>query len=151
VEIERKFLVDRVPRLRGAEGVEIEQGYLAAEPGGGEVRLRRQGEELLLTAKRGAGLSRDEAEVELDRGQFEALWPLTEGRRLSKVRYAVMEGTDPIELDVYRGELDGLSVAEVEFASKQQAEEFHPPSWLGREVTGEEGYTNRSLAERGAP
>lgn len=151
MEIERKFLVQAAPTLNEAERVEIEQGYIVATPGDAEVRLRRQGEQLLLTAKRGAGLVREEVEIELERAQFEALWPLTDGMRLSKVRYLLRTGDREIELDVYEGELDGLSVAEVEFPSEAQAESFQPPGWLGPEITGDERYANRALAVDGAP
>jgi CYTH domain-containing protein len=150
VEIERKFLVSETPDLAGTDSDEIEQGYLAigAE---GEVRLRRKGEKLVLTAKRGAGISRDEAEIELDREAFERLWPLTEGRRLHKRRHVIPHGDRTIELDVYEGDLSGLLVAEVEFPSEDEAGLFEPPDWIGEEVTGDERYLNETLATRGAP
>ena len=62
MEVERKFLVPGPPDLEGAEAEEIEQGYLATGADG-EVRLRRKGDARLLTAKLGAGLSRQEEEV----------------------------------------------------------------------------------------
>ena len=150
MEVERKFLVGDPPDLAGTDADEIEQGYLAigAE---GEVRVRRKGEKLVLTAKRGAGMSREEAEVELDREAFEALWPLTEGRRLHKRRHVIPQGDLKIELDVYEGELEGLLVAEVEFPSEDDAGRFAPPDWIGDEVTGDERYLNETLATRGAP
>jgi CYTH domain-containing protein len=150
VEIERKFLVSETPDLAGTDSDEIEQGYLAigAE---GEVRLRRRGEKLVLTAKRGAGISRDEAEIELDREAFERLWPLTEGRRLHKRRHVIPHGDRTVELDVYEGDLSGLVVAEVEFPSEDEAGLFEPPDWIGEEVTGDERYLNETLATRGPP
>ena len=93
MEVERKFLVGDPPDLAGADSNEIEQGYLAVGAEG-EVRLRRKGEKLLLTAKRGSGLSREEAEIELDREAFEGLWPLTEGRRLHKRRQVLVNGIE---------------------------------------------------------
>jgi adenylate cyclase len=150
VEVERKFLVTDPPDLGGDAGEEIEQGYLAIGSEG-EVRVRRKGERLVLTAKRGAGLSREEAEVELDREAFEALWPLTEGRRLHKRRSVIPHGDLSIELDVYEGELAGLVVAEIEFGSEEEARGFEPPEWVGAEVTGDERYLNETLATRGAP
>jgi adenylate cyclase len=150
MEVERKFLVPEPPDLSGAEAKEIEQGYLAVGTDG-EVRLRRKGDSLLLTAKRGGGLSREEAEVELDRGAFERLWPLTEGRRLHKRRHVVPHGDLEIEVDVYAGDLDGLMVAEIEFDSEEAARAFEPPEWLGDEVTGDERYLNETLATAGAP
>ena len=150
VEVERKFLVPDPPDLAGTQVDEIEQGYLAigAE---GEVRVRRKGELLVLTAKRGTGLSRQEAEVALDRERFDALWPLTEGRRLHKRRHVLPHGDLKIEVDVYEGDLEGLVVAEVEFPSEEEARGFDPPAWLGEEVTGDRRYLNETLATEGAP
>ena len=150
MEVERKFLVADRPPLDEARVVEIEQGYLAVGAEG-EVRLRRKGDRRLLTVKRGAGLSREEAEVELAGDQFDALWPLSEGRRLRKRRHVVPHDELEIELDVYAGELDGLVVAEVEFESEDAARGFDPPEWLGDEVTGDEAYLNETLAVRGRP
>jgi CYTH domain-containing protein len=105
----------------------------------------------MLTAKRGSGISRDEAEVEVDRDSFERLWPLTEGRRLHKRRHVIPHGDQTIELDVYEGELEGLRVAEIEFPSEDEAIRFQPPAWLGDEVTGDERYLNETLATKGRP
>ena len=152
MEIERKFLVAERPDLAAGERLEIEQGYLAlAGDGEAEVRLRRQADELLLTVKGGSGQSRLEEEIELDRGRFEALWPLTEGRRLVKTRHRIAHGRHTIELDVYAGELEGLLVAEVEFPDQASAEEFEPLDWFGDEVTGDRRYLNQTLATEGAP
>jgi adenylate cyclase len=150
MEVERKFLVAEPPDLEGADADEIEQGYLAIGADG-EVRLRRRGEQLTLTAKRGSGLARDEAEVELERDAFEELWPLTEGRRLHKRRHVLPHGDLEFEVDVYEADLEGLVVAEIEFPSEDAAREFEPPDWIGEEVTGDERYLNETLASRGRP
>jgi adenylate cyclase len=150
MEVERKFLVAEPPDLEGADADEIEQGYLAIGADG-EVRLRRRGEQLILTAKRGSGLARDEAEVELERDAFDELWPLTEGRRLHKRRHVLPHGDLEFEVDVYEADLEGLVVAEIEFPSEEAAREFEPPDWIGEEVTGDERYLNETLASRGRP
>jgi adenylate cyclase len=150
VEVERKFLVPDPPDLEGAEADEIEQGYLATGADG-EVRLRRKGDARLLTAKLGAGLSRQEEEVEIDRDSFDRLWQLTEGRRLHKRRHVLPDGNRRVEVDVYEGDLDGLVVAEIEFDSEEEARAFEPLDWLGEEVTGDERYLNETLATRGPP
>jgi CYTH domain-containing protein/CHAD domain-containing protein len=149
-EIERKFLVREMPRAESGRTV-IEQGYLALDERG-EVRLRRQGGELLLTAKSGHGEVREEVEVPIEPRAFEALWPLTAGRRLRKVRhYVPLREQLRAEIDVYAGALDGLRTAEIEFESVEEADRFRPPSWLGDELTGDERYANQSLATRGLP
>ena len=150
MEVERKFLVSAPPGLDATEADEIEQGYLAIGSDG-EVRVRRKGERLLLTAKRGFGLSREEAEVELDRESFDELWRLTDGRRLRKRRHVLPLGDLRVEVDVYGGDLEGLMVAEIEFASEEEAKAFDPPGWLGEEVTGDHRYLNETLATAGAP
>jgi CYTH domain-containing protein/CHAD domain-containing protein len=149
-EIERKFVLEEMPpQAVGAPATQIEQGYLAVDEEF-EVRLRRIGGERLLTVKRGHGESREEIEVRLYSEQFEALWPLTEGRRLRKARHRLPLGAGlVVELDRYGSELAGLLVAEVEFPSEQASHGFQPPAWLGREVTGEAAYANQALAMNG--
>jgi CYTH domain-containing protein/CHAD domain-containing protein len=149
-EIERKFLVDEIPRAESGR-TEIEQGYLALGEDS-EVRLRRAGGELFLTAKTGSGEVREEAEVPIELHAFEALWPLTAGRRVRKVRhYVPLDEDRRAEIDVYAGELEGLRTAEVEFGSREEADRFEPPPWLGEELTGDRRYANRSLATAGLP
>jgi CYTH domain-containing protein/CHAD domain-containing protein len=149
-EIERKFLVDEIPRAESGR-TEIEQGYLALGEDS-EVRLRRAGDELVLTAKTGSGEIREEVEVPIDPHAFESLWPLTAGRRVRKVRHYVPLGEDRrAEIDVYAGELEGLRTAEIEFDSLEEADRFEPPPWLGEELTGDGRYANRSLATAGLP
>ena len=151
VEIERKFLVERAPDGLPA-GEAIEQGYLAVAPDGVEVRIRRRAGRSTLTVKSGPAHVRVEEELDIDDRRFEALWPLTEGRRVAKTRHLVPLGDDlTAELDVYAEALDGLLVAEVEFASAEASAAFAPPDWLGTEVTGDARYANQSLALQGAP
>lgn len=152
IEIERKFLVERLPdHLDDHPFREIEQGYLAITDEV-EVRVRRYGDEAFLTVKSSGGQERIEEEIEIDRRRFDALWPLTDGRRLEKRRYAIPAGDGlTLELDVYHGRLEGLLTAEVEFGSLADAAVFVPPEWLGRDVTDELRYKNKRLATDGLP
>jgi CYTH domain-containing protein/CHAD domain-containing protein len=149
-EIERKFLVTEMPRAESGSTA-IEQGYLALDENT-EVRLRRAGDELFLTAKGGHGEVREEVEVSIDPKSFEALWPLTAGRRVRKVRhYMPLAHGLRAEVDVYEGGLDGLRTTEVEFDSPEAARAFTPPPWFGRELTGDRRYANQTLATEGLP
>jgi CYTH domain-containing protein len=151
-EIERKWvLAAPPPELAGCERRRVEQGYVALDDAGAEVRVRRAGDELTLTVKSAPGLARVEEELPLSPAQFESLWALTEGRRVVKTRHLVPLGELTAEVDVYEGGLGGLVTAEVEFGSEPESEAFAPPEWLGREVTGDKRYANRSLAVDGAP
>jgi adenylate cyclase len=148
VEIERKFLLERLPDGL-PEGERIRQGYLAIADDGVEVRVRDRAGTATLTIKSGPAHVRVEEELEIGAARFESLWPLTEGRRIAKTRHvlALGEGVDA-EIDVYD---DGLLVAEIEFPDDASSEAFTLPGWLGREVTGDARYANQSLAVHGTP
>ena len=146
-EIERKFLIKRLPlEILGSRYFKIAQGYLATEPGGRHVRLRKQGKTASLTFKVGRGGAREERELRLSAKQFAILWPATMGRRLRKTRYEVPWKNFTVEIDIYHGRNQGLIVAEVEFPSQLSRARFKPPAWFGREVTGEKRYSNIRLA-----
>jgi adenylate cyclase len=153
-EIERKLLVDELPDdLAGPawSARRLEQGYLAIT-GEAEIRIRRAGDDAWLTVKSSPGLSRVEEELALEADAFERLWPLTEGRRLVKVRHTREDAPGVIfELDVYEGTLAGLATLEVEFASEDAARAWTPPAWAGRDVTGDKAYANQTLAVHGRP
>jgi adenylate cyclase len=153
VEIERKFLVAELPAGLGEHPQErIEQGYLAIAPDGVEVRVRRRAGQATLTIKSGPGQVRTEEELAIDERRFDALWRLTEGRRVSKTRHVLPLAEGVVaELDIYDGELEGLLSVEVEFGSREASERFAPPPWVGRELTGDKRYANQSLALDGLP
>ena len=92
-----------------------------------------------------------EVEVEISAADFDQLWDLAPGRRIDKTRYPVAAGGHTVEVDVYAGPLAGLVVAEVEFASREDAETFTPPAWCGDELTGDPSWSNASLAAHGRP
>ena len=151
-EIERKYLIAGLPKSVAMSGpVFIKQGYIVIASDGTEVRLRHKGEKFFQTVKRGSGLTREESEIELTEQQFEVLWPQTEGRRVEKERHEIPYGSLTIELDIFCGELEGLIIAEVEFADEENGKAFTPPSWFGREVTGAPRYLNQTLAVKGRP
>ncbi|HSU86973.1 MAG TPA: hypothetical protein VLI42_09600 [Chthoniobacterales bacterium] len=147
LEIERKFLIARLPRtLRRYPRKEIAQGYLAVGRDRTHVRLRKVGRLYSLTFKRGRAQSREEREIRLTPAQFAILWPATTGSRLTKTRYSVPWKQLVIEIDIYGGSNEGLIVAEVEFPDATTRDSFRPPDWLGDEVTGARGYSNVRLA-----
>jgi adenylate cyclase len=157
MEIERKFLLSGVPpTMRFARREPIRQGYVALD-GDTEVRLRITAKGAVLTIKAGRGGVRVEEEIALEARQAEALWELTEGRRVQKTRRRVRlagstNGPELVaEVDEYAGALDGLVVVEVEFPDEEAARAFEPPAWFGRELTDDWRYANRSLASDGMP
>lgn len=150
VEIERKYLLSRLPALPPAADVlEIDQGYL---PGRNVLeRLRRQRSRdgtvrHFRSVKLGAGVERLEYEDEIDASLFEHLWQVTEGRRLRKRRHIVPAAGATWEIDEFTDRPLVLAELELDRADAPVA----IPDWLKpvlvREVTDEPAYTNRSLA-----
>ena len=151
-EIERKWLLKQLPKSDRSivRTEEILQGYLVAGDDS-EVRIRRAGKKNTLTVKSGSGLTRDETEISISAADFDRLWPSTEGQRIFKSRLKVFHKSATLEIDSYSGDLRGLYVVEAEFKSENDAMNFVPPAWVGREVTGDKAYGNRNLATKGTP
>src|SRR5205814_8485278 len=102
-EIERKFLIKRLPvKILRSRHFPIAQGYLANEPGGRHVRLRKKAKTASLTFKVGRGTSREEREIRLSPKQFAMLWPATRGRRVRKTRYEIRGKDVKFQVDIYR-------------------------------------------------
>lgn len=151
LEIERKYLLRKMPVLperAGRRTLTIDQGYIPGERV--KERLRRTEENgtarWYRSVKLGKGLSRLEFEDECSGEIFNAMWPLTAGRRLRKVRHVVPEGALNWEIDQF---LDReLVLAEVEIPTAETVVTI--PDWvaavLDREVTGETPYLNSTLA-----
>lgn len=145
--VERKFLLGEIPKVLGlAGGTRVEQGYLAVEKDGSEVRIRKTEKSGVLFVKNATGPGQVEVEVALTAEQTAALWPLTEGRRMSKISHKVDVADIPFTLDLYEGQLNWLRIAEAEFPGPTAAEAFTPPAWFKREVSDLVAYKHSNLA-----
>lgn len=146
-EIERKFLVRGETWKEGAFGMRYRQGYLSTDKGR-TVRVRLAGEQGFLTVKglsHGCGraeyeypIPADDAEEMLD---TMCLRPLVE-----KVRWRVSHGGHVWEVDEFRGENQGLVLAEIELTTPDEA--FTLPTWVTEEVTDDPRYYNANLVAR---
>lgn len=144
VEIERKFLVARLPELEGAVAEPMVQGYLRADAGG-SVRVRITGAGAWLNVKGpGEGSRRLEFEYPVpSEDAREMLDALAVGHPVEKVRYRLEHAGYLWEVDVFSGDNDGLVIAEVELDREDESPPL--PPWVGEEVTGDPRYYNASL------
>ena len=128
LEIERKFLLKRLPEMPAATELRIEQGYIPGERVVERLRLvETNGQRAYLrTIKLGAGLVRTELEEETSAEVFQKMWPLTKGRRLTKRRHRVPEGELTWEIDEFTDR--ELVLAEIELPSAETKVEL--PEWL---------------------
>ncbi len=155
MEIERKFLIEKLPDLSEAFDVwKIEQAYLADHP---TLRIRKKNDEFILTYKDhkktdSTGLEtvavvNEEIEIPLPESIYEHLLQKKIGHTVKKTRYLFhLDDKHKIELDVFEGRLEGLVMAEVEFTDVADANSFVPPKWFGKEVSEDKRYTNKSLS-----
>lgn len=146
MEIERKYLIDSLPEhLDDFPHKELEQAYLCTNP---VVRVRREGEEYVLTYKSGGLMMREEYNLPLNQEAYEHLLKKADGIVISKTRYILPEKDGlRIELDVFHGKYDGLILAEVEFPTKEAANAYCPPEWFGEDVTYSTKYHNSNLSK----
>jgi adenylate cyclase len=141
IEIERRFLVRRIPpNLTRYKRVEL---WSALFPLSGTefFRARREGQEYTLTYKNGFGIRRLEMPVTIKKQDFDALWECSSDRwRSRKTRYSIPYGGKTIQLSIYHGALKGFANAEVEL--KKETERLSLPDWLGPEITNNRILTN---------
>jgi adenylate cyclase len=145
-EIERKFLVrSDVWRGQVEASIAIRQFYLAVAQDR-SVRIRiADNARAKLTLKFGSNLrSRDEFEYPIDLAEAQEMQAHAIGNVIEKTRHHVRHGGYLYEVDVFAGRLAGLIVAELETADDVAATQL--PAWLGREVTGDQRYSNATLA-----
>lgn len=162
-EIEQKYRIHQTPDvlsgILAARGtlIEIRQGYTVDG-----VRLR---EEIFLDGRKprytvsykrkkdDTNIEREEPETEIGRETFDQYWSLTEDRVVEKLRTEVVNFIDSYTLhyDVYTSpHLQGIVVAEIEFSTRQIANQFaNPPTVLGTSVetiTGRQDFTNKAMS-----
>ena len=137
------FLVRGDYKASACSSSRIMQGYLCAS-GGNTVRVRLRDDKAYLTIKGPTnGLSRFEWEKEIPADDARALMALCHGGLIDKTRYLVPFGGHTFEVDEFYGDTEGLTVAEVELASEDEA--FERPEWLGEEVSDDPRYRNSHL------
>ncbi len=147
VEIERKFLIIGDYKHLAKEVDEISQGYLSLS-NEQAVRIRVSGEKGYITIKgmgNKTGVSREEWEYEIPVSDSRELLKLCKNGIIRKLRYLIDFEGKTFEVDEFSGDNEGLVVAELELNSEN--EPFEKPSWLGREITGEDKYYNLMLVK----
>lgn len=145
MEIERKFLIKKLPdNLASYKARKIEQAYLCTDP---VVRVRRDNDDYYLTYKSKGMIVREEYNLPLTKEAYGHLLAKADGNIITKTRYEIPEKDNlTIELDVFEGKFDGLLLAEVEFASEEEALGYIPPEWFGGDVSNSTKYHNSTLS-----
>ena len=148
LEIERKFLIINTNfKKESYQKKYIQQGFLNTDKNR-VVRVRIIEEKAYLTIKGvsdKSGTSRFEWEKEISLQEAKSLMNLCEKGVIEKYRYFHKLENHVFEIDEFPGDNDGLIIAEVELKNKNEV--FIKPSYLGKEVTGDEKYYNSNLSK----
>lgn len=74
-------------------------------------------------------------------------------KRIQKTRITthLVKEIQMAEVDIYHGALQELRIVEGVFNSEGDSHKFVSPPWIGKEVTEDNRYKNKSLAVYGAP
>ena len=148
METERKFLVKNNSFIADAfRERRILQGYICSDTER-TVRIRICDDEAFLTIKSATndrGWSRYEFEIPIPVKEAEELIRLCLPGIIEKMRHDVRFDGHTWEVDVFRGENEGLIVAEIELESEEES--FELPAWVGEEVSGHPKFYNAMLAK----
>lgn len=150
LEIEHKYLVVNDSYKKMAIGkVVIKQGYLNRNPDR-TVRVRVMGEKGFLTVKsRNHGAKRLEFEYEIPKQDAEEILKLSQPGIIDKTRYMVPFSGLIWEVDEFHGNLNGVTVAEVELPELDCC--YEKPPFIGEDITGNPKFYNSNLQNSNNP
>lgn len=149
-ECERRFLLSEIPPAASnprvisdlyVDGTRLRVRLVAAEDG--EALERKLGHKRRLNP--GDPTYIWHTSLYLDEPEYEVLSSLP-GRALTKTRWSIHVGDRLGAVDAFEGALAGLLMLEVDLGDVQDFEGFHPPDWVGEEVTYDERFTGGALA-----
>ena len=147
MEIERKFLVAQLPdNLDNYNCRYIEQGYHSTKP---VVRVRRDNDDYYLTYKGSGMIAREEYNLPLTKDSYEHLIKKADGNIITKKRYEIPDGNGyTIELDIFEGAFNGTVIAEVEFNTIEEADNYIMPEFFTEDVTNNPEYHNSNMSKK---
>ncbi len=140
-ELELTYLAKILPSgLKDVEKKEMLDIYIPASSDHPTLRIRKNGDKHEITKKQpivdGDASRQLETTIKLTPAEFADLSQLP-GKRVQKTRYLYPENNVNYEIDVFGGDLSGLVLVDVEFATVQEKANFTAPEWCLAEVTQE--------------
>ena len=132
-----KYLPDGVSASPAKEMLDI---YIPSTAAHSTLRIRKCGAKLEITKKQpiadGDASRQLETTIPLTEDEYSDLVQLP-GKRVQKTRFYYQENGVNYEVDVFRNELAGLVLVDVEFDSLEKKSAFIPPPWILVDVTQE--------------
>src|SRR3990167_7742280 len=141
IEYEKTYLAKEIPEgLSNCEFVEIADIYLPKGASHPTLRIRKFGDRYEITKKepvKGDDSSEQlENTIPLTKEEFQDLASL-EGQRFRKLRYYYKYEGRILEFDVFKDDLEGLVIVDVEFTNREEMDKFVMPPFCLADVTQE--------------
>ncbi|MCF7844150.1 hypothetical protein K9M47_04645 [Candidatus Gracilibacteria bacterium] len=133
-EIDRKFLIQDMPRLTGRRPMLYER-YFLQHGDIVEERIQKRGDVFEYEIKTAVSPKERTRERKIiTEGEFKKL-----RKKASKVikqeSYLLSKKNPRVSIHRYKGDFTGLVFAEVEFDTREDSEGFEPLPWMGTEIT----------------
>ena len=94
-------------------------------------------------------MAREEYNLPLTEEAYSHLIGKADGNIITKHRYEIPDGNGyTIELDIFDGVFSGTVLAEVEFASVEDADNYILPDWFSEDVTNNKDYHNSNMSKK---
>lgn len=132
-EIERKFLIKRMPDLSEFKSVAYERYYIFKDDTV-EMRVQKKGDKYEIERKEIIDeLNAKKTKLAISEPEFEKLKQLG-GEVILRESFFISSNPD-VSIKIYHGKHEGLKKIEVEFNSESEAKAFQIPDWYGEEIT----------------
>ena len=157
-EIERKYLLkDSILSLIKEHALQkhkISQFYTTITPIKG-VRYRQMDERYFKTVKHGSGPSREEVEIKISERKFQKKLKDRISKPIRKNRYMFYLDGKEYSIDVFKKDLKGFYILEIEFPSMKAFKVFTLPDVLEKhvikDVSFDESFRNKNIVLHGRP
>lgn len=133
LEIEKKYLVKKIPNLDNVSKIEYERYFISNDPKN-QIRVQRKSDTYEIEKKIEIGIN--EYKKEKKKISKEEFFKLTSSCKdvIKRDSYLICENPT-ITIKIYHGKYEGLVRAEVEASSIKELESFKIPNLFGREIT----------------
>jgi CYTH domain-containing protein len=151
-ELERAYLINKIPNnLEKCRKLYIKSVWLSQGKEALRIQMKKLGKKTDYNItkkyyKPSNSYDRKEVTIKLTKGEFIKLDKIGE-TSVEQIRYFYPLGKYMLEIDIYKGKLDGYSRIEVEFNSYSEYKRFSPPSWFGKEIKSDVNvYVHKDMA-----
>ena len=94
-------------------------------------------------------MTREEYNLPLTKDSYEHLIKKADGNIITKKRYEIPDGNGyTIELDIFEGAFNGTVIAEVEFNTIEEADNYIMPEFFTEDVTNNPEYHNSNMSKK---